>query len=451
MALASGLSPIFVCTQQFDSQGRVLAGGKVYTYLTGTSTPAATYTNALVNQQLPNPIILDAAGRFNQEIWLVSGTTYRFVLTDKTGTIISTTDGVTGRDTVGAPINNNSGISPIYNAIRQYDNQGLPLSYGKIYTYKAGTTEPYPTYSDSALTTPNPNPYILDSTGYPVNDMWLRCSVYYKFVLKDSKEDVIQTADYIYGCFCFVGGPVSTPITGLQANCYLGHFGIGNNLFGLQANAYLGTLTPSVLSWPYYGAMVSMALYGNGNPNWDRTVAGSAWFGNAEPGFPMYYYTTNSNKYSITFAGPYTKPVFNVSDTYRTYGYCSNYIGDSIALWVEFLTVSNTLICRYEYFSDANYSCRLRYTKDGTNYTYPGKSNALTHIYGDFSFTNNSIIYTNLDSGSYYIVSHTVTGVDMTTCTQVKITNANVTTGNAASNNDVNLWFGFGPHSPMTG
>jgi hypothetical protein len=55
--------------QQFiGSNGRPLAGGKVYTYSTGTTTPKATYTTSAGTVANTNPVILDSAGRAS--IWL---------------------------------------------------------------------------------------------------------------------------------------------------------------------------------------------------------------------------------------------------------------------------------------------------------------------------------------------------------------------------------------------
>jgi hypothetical protein len=48
---------------------------------------------------------------------------------------------------------------------RFYDNSGLPLAGGKVYTYEAGTTTAKDSYTDSTGTVPNTNPIILDSKG----------------------------------------------------------------------------------------------------------------------------------------------------------------------------------------------------------------------------------------------------------------------------------------------
>jgi hypothetical protein len=53
--------------QFFDNNGNPLAGGKIYTYVTGTGTPKATYVSPS-GAANTNPIILDSAGR--ADIWL---------------------------------------------------------------------------------------------------------------------------------------------------------------------------------------------------------------------------------------------------------------------------------------------------------------------------------------------------------------------------------------------
>ena len=49
--------------QAIDDDGNPIAGGKLYTYAAGTTTPLATYTSAAGTIANQNPIILDTAGR----------------------------------------------------------------------------------------------------------------------------------------------------------------------------------------------------------------------------------------------------------------------------------------------------------------------------------------------------------------------------------------------------
>jgi hypothetical protein len=89
-----------VAAQFFTNTGAVLTGGKLYTYLAGTTTPATTYTTSVGNVARTNPIILDAAGRVpgSGEIWLTVGIAYKFVLKDSTDVLIATYDNVNSID-----------------------------------------------------------------------------------------------------------------------------------------------------------------------------------------------------------------------------------------------------------------------------------------------------------------------------------------------------------------
>lgn len=76
---------------------------------------------------------------------------------------------------------------------REFSSSGVPLAGGKLYSYEAGTTTLKATYQDRSGT-PNTNPIILDSEGR--YDLWLD-SGYYKFVLKDSLDNIIWTKDQV--------------------------------------------------------------------------------------------------------------------------------------------------------------------------------------------------------------------------------------------------------------
>ena len=86
--------------QFFDNSGNPLTGGKIYSYLAGTTTPTPTYTTEAATVNHPNPIILDSAGRVPSggEIWLKEGsaTYYKFVLNTTTDVLIASYDYVPG-------------------------------------------------------------------------------------------------------------------------------------------------------------------------------------------------------------------------------------------------------------------------------------------------------------------------------------------------------------------
>lgn len=100
--------------QFFTNAGVPLAGGKIYTYGAGGSTPQATYTTSAGNIAHSNPIVLDAAGRVPSggEIWLTSNLAYKFVLQTAGNVTVQTLDNV-GGGVDGASLAASSGSSLI--------------------------------------------------------------------------------------------------------------------------------------------------------------------------------------------------------------------------------------------------------------------------------------------------------------------------------------------------
>jgi hypothetical protein len=84
-----------VGAQFFNDSGVPLAGGLIYSYAAGTTTPKTTYTSSAGNIAHTNPIILNSAGRVpGGEIWITSGA-YKFVLATSANVTIATYDNVT--------------------------------------------------------------------------------------------------------------------------------------------------------------------------------------------------------------------------------------------------------------------------------------------------------------------------------------------------------------------
>jgi len=90
------LSPIGNGFQFFTSTGLPLAGGQIYTYQAGSSTPLATYSDNGGVYSNTNPIVLGSDGRPQTEIWLTYGFNYKFVLQDAVGNTIQTYDNLYG-------------------------------------------------------------------------------------------------------------------------------------------------------------------------------------------------------------------------------------------------------------------------------------------------------------------------------------------------------------------
>lgn len=79
--------------------------------------------------------------------------------------------------------------------LQLFDNYGVVLAGGKIYSYEGGTTTPLVTYQDLNGATPNANPVVLDAAGRAT--VRITEGVSYKFVVKDSADVTIATYDHI--------------------------------------------------------------------------------------------------------------------------------------------------------------------------------------------------------------------------------------------------------------
>ena len=118
--MSAFLSPFFGAgAQLFTNSGVPLAGGKIYTYVAGTTTPASTYTDGTGSIVNPNPVILDASGRVPGELWLAGGLQYKIVLTDANGVTVGYTyDNISGVNDASYPQVTvsewNLGSSPTY-------------------------------------------------------------------------------------------------------------------------------------------------------------------------------------------------------------------------------------------------------------------------------------------------------------------------------------------------
>ena len=81
-----------------------------------------------------------------------------------------------------------------------FDNSGIPLSGGKLYSYAAGTTTPQATYTSVTGLTAHTNPIVLNSAGrVATGEIWVTAGQNYKFVLETSTNVMLVTWDNITG------------------------------------------------------------------------------------------------------------------------------------------------------------------------------------------------------------------------------------------------------------
>jgi len=89
------LSPVGNSGQPFfDNNGNLLAGGLIYTYQAGSSTPLVTYADNGGTIPNANPIVLNSSGRPASEIWLLAGYSYKFVIQTSSGSSVQTLDNI---------------------------------------------------------------------------------------------------------------------------------------------------------------------------------------------------------------------------------------------------------------------------------------------------------------------------------------------------------------------
>lgn len=85
--------PSPVPKQRFlDANGVPLAGGQLFTYAAGTTTPQVTYANSTGTTNA-NPVVLDSQGY--ADIWLDPTLAYKFILEDASGVVQWTEDHIT--------------------------------------------------------------------------------------------------------------------------------------------------------------------------------------------------------------------------------------------------------------------------------------------------------------------------------------------------------------------
>lgn len=143
------LSPIGNGSQFFGTSLVLLSGGTMTTYIAGTSTLQATYTSNLGTITNANPIVLNSDGRPPNEIWLLSGISYKLVLADALGNIIpnGTYDNIAGIPNLGTIFQWSGSATGTSDALAL--TPSLPIT-----SYAAGQSFEFLAISANTTTTP---------------------------------------------------------------------------------------------------------------------------------------------------------------------------------------------------------------------------------------------------------------------------------------------------------
>jgi len=117
-------------------------------------------------------------------------------------------------------------ISPVFNGIQFFDNNGNPLSGGMIWQYEAGSTSVEQiTFADDLGYTANSNPIVLDSSGRMLTDIWLTDGSAYNLILTMSDGTTVLTGvDNVIGVIASTTTAPSSSIWNLivDAPVYVG-------------------------------------------------------------------------------------------------------------------------------------------------------------------------------------------------------------------------------------
>lgn len=147
----------YVRIREFDANGNPLAGGKLYTYRSGTSTPKKTYSDATGTENT-NPIILDSEG--SADVWIDDDEPYRFRLETASGSLRWQRDNVTNAG--GTVIRSVANIAAL-RLISGSSTTTTVVQTNGYYTTGDGGASRY--YWDSASTATDDGGAVIQATG----------------------------------------------------------------------------------------------------------------------------------------------------------------------------------------------------------------------------------------------------------------------------------------------
>jgi hypothetical protein len=133
-----------------------------------------------------------------------------------------------------------------------FDDNGNPLTGGKVYTYAAGTTTPAATYTTSTGAVANTNPIILDAAGRTANETWLVAGSLYKFIVKTSADVLVGTYDGLpaindpYSINSLLGSVTGTNAIAAVATPSLTAYAAGATYAFIAANSNTAAATLSI-------------------------------------------------------------------------------------------------------------------------------------------------------------------------------------------------------------
>jgi hypothetical protein len=153
-------------------------------------------------------------------------------------------------------------LMPVPNP-QYFDNSGLPLAFGCVFTYQLGTTTPLASYSDRTGTVPNANPVILDASGFASNgssrvNIFIQAGAAYTVKVASSGGTNCASGSTIYTVDGIGGGTSQTttnvsfsssPSFSIAANNQLFVFPLNGNATANPLSVISGILPPAIVTF----------------------------------------------------------------------------------------------------------------------------------------------------------------------------------------------------------
>lgn len=172
-------------------------------------------------------------------------------------------------------------LMPVPNP-QYFDNAGLPLAFGCIFTYQLGTTTPLASYTDRTGGVQNANPVILDASGFPSNGsrvgiFILAGSAYTVKVISSggtncASGSTINTVDGIGGGTSQTTTNVSfssSPSFSIAANNQLFVFPLTGNATANPLSVISGILPPALITFK-----ITQDVVGTHSFSWPANTVG---------------------------------------------------------------------------------------------------------------------------------------------------------------------------------
>jgi hypothetical protein len=259
---AVSLIPFYSAGQTFTNSGVVNNGGKIYTYYPGTTTLMTTYPDYTGNSASPNanPIILNAYGRMNTEIWIPEGNSVKVVVEDQYGNILETKDNISSLPYIAT-----GGVPAIQVDLTFYVNI---LNYGADPTGMADST----TAIQSAIVAASEsNTFVYAPSGTylissPLNNSG--ASDFYGIIGNSSKTTIFNGASLTGHAFHFTNIPQGSvysnfSVEGPGQSAAVTSTGLLLDLTGSNVIVNLNVSNVLIVSFPTEGLHVEVPIVSN--------------------------------------------------------------------------------------------------------------------------------------------------------------------------------------------